>query len=84
MFDEFGGEYVGTKIQLGGYMTQNQSWQPYVTNSLVPQVPMKLRVTFDNVNPDAKTITLLRVAFEWVDSNDLNLSADFRDLPITK
>jgi TolB-like protein len=88
MLDEFGGEYVLSKTQIGGRVADMS--KPiaviggYVTNSLVSKVPMKLTITFDNLNPDAKTITLLRVTFKWVDSNDLNLNADFRDLPITK
>jgi TolB-like protein len=90
MFDEFGGEYVGKKTQISGSMTQDYAGST-VSNSLVPQVPMKLRITFDNVNPDAKTITLLRVAFKWVSGKDnygninsVNINADFKDLPITK
>jgi len=81
MFDEFGGEYVVKNTFLGSYMSQGRT---YVSNTLVPQVPMKLRVVFDNVNADAKTVNLLRIAFQWNDSNRLELNADFRGIPITK
>lgn len=85
MFDEFGGEYVVAKTQIGGYVSQNYAnFAQNVSNSLVPQVPMKLIVTFDNVNPDAKTVALLRVNFQWIDSNRVDLNTDFREVPITK
>lgn len=81
MFDEFGGEYVATSSQLGSISSRGYS---RYTNSLVSQVPMKHRVTFDNVNPDSKTVTLLRITFEWQDSNRIGLNADFRNIAITK
>ncbi|HMG75026.1 MAG TPA: FlgO family outer membrane protein [Pyrinomonadaceae bacterium] len=81
MFDESGGEYVATSSQLGSHSSRGYSTY---TNSLVSQVPMKHRVAFDNVNPDAKTVTLLRITFEWQDSNRIVLNADFRNVPITK
>jgi TolB-like protein len=81
MFDEFGGEYLVKNTRLGSYLVESYN---RVGNSLVPQVPMKLRITFDNVNPEAKSATLLRVAFQWSDSNGINLHADFRNVPITK
>jgi TolB-like protein len=81
MFDEFGGEYVVKNTHLGSYTSEGYT---YVANSLVPQVPMKLKLDFDNVNPQAQTVTLLRVAFVWQDSNRVGLNADFRNIPITK
>jgi TolB-like protein len=81
MFDESGGEYVATSSQLGSHSSRGYS---AYTNSLVSQVPMNHRVVFDNVNPDAKTVTLLRITFEWQDSNRIGLNADFRNIPITK
>lgn len=86
MFDEFGGEYGVAKIQIGGRVPKTYViiiGQP-VGNSLVPQVPMKLIITFDNVSPKAKTVTFLRVAFQWIDSNSVDLNADFRGIAITK
>lgn len=81
MFDESGGEYVATSSQLGSNTSRGYSTY---TNSLVSQVPMKHRVVFDNVNPDAKVVTLLRITFEWQDSNRIVLNADFRNISITK
>ena len=81
MFDEFGGEYVVKNTFLGTYMSEGRT---YVSNTLVPQVPMKLRVVFDNVNADAKTANLLRITFQWNDSNRVDLNADFRGVSITK
>jgi TolB-like protein len=82
MFDEFGGEYVVKKAEFGSQATNAAYYS--VSNLLVSQVPVKVRLIFENVNPDAKSVTLLRVAFEWQDSNRLNLNADFRGIPITK
>ncbi len=86
MFDESGGEYGVEKIEIGGQVSKFYPLGPGVTSSLVPQVPTKLIITFDNVSPQAKTITFLRVAFEWIDSNhvDIDINADFRGIPITK
>jgi TolB-like protein len=81
MFDETGGEYIVKNTQLGSYASKGYV---YVENILVPQVPMRLVLTFDDVNLDAKTVTLLRVAFEWQGSPAANLNADFRNVPITK
>jgi TolB-like protein len=81
MFDEFGGEYVVKNTFLGTYMSQGRT---YVSNTLVPQVPMKLRVVFDNVNAEAKTVNLLRIAFQWNDSKRVELNADFRGIGITR
>jgi TolB-like protein len=80
-FDEFGGEYVTQKILLG---TRSSDGYTYVRNILVPQVPTKLRITFDNVNPDAKLINLLRIGVVWEDSNEIKFNADLRGITIMK
>jgi TolB-like protein len=84
MLDEFGGEYGAAKVQIGGHVSQFYLIGPAVTSSLVPRVPTKLIITFDNVSPEAKTVTFLRVAFQWSDSNSVDLNADFRGIAITK
>lgn len=80
-FDEFGGEYVTQKILLG---TRSSDGFTYVRNTLVPQVPTRLRITFDNVNPDAKLINLLRIGVIWEDSNAIRFNADLRAIRIVK
>jgi TolB-like protein len=82
MVDEFGAEYIVPVAHLGS--DRSGGLQTYVRNTLVPQVPVRLRLEFNKVNPDAKKITLLRVAFKWIDSNGVDLNADFRDITITK
>ncbi len=86
MFDEFGGEYVATKIQIGGNApkTYVKILGQAVNSSLVPRVRTKLIITFDNVSAEARTATFLRVAFQWSDSNSSDLNADFRGIAITK
>lgn len=86
MFDEFGGEYGVAKIQIGGNVpkTYVKILGQAVTSSLVPRVPTKLIITFDNVSAEAKTVTFLRVAFQWSDSNSVDLNADFRGIAIAK
>lgn len=84
MFDEGGGEYFAAKAQIGGKVSQFYIIGPDVTNSLVPRVPTKLVLNFDNVSPEAKTVTLLGVNFQWIDSNSVDLNADFRGITLTK
>jgi hypothetical protein len=55
-----------------------------ITNTLVPRVPMKIRLLFANINPEAKTLALLRVYFVWKDPEGEKLSADLRDIPIIR
>lgn len=85
LVDEFGGEYVAKELQLGA--DQSEGWwaKPSAKNTLVPHVAVKLLLSFPNVNREARNITLLRTTFQWqVDSTEVQLNADFRDIPITK
>jgi hypothetical protein len=85
LFDEFGREYIIAKTQIGQHVSQNYAnMAQNVSNSLVPQVPMRLTLTFDNFTPEAKRASLLRVSFQWINSNTLDLVADFRDVEILK
>ena len=86
MFDEFGGEYVVTKVQIGNNVPKTfvKVYGQPVTSSLVPQVPTKLTISFDNVSPDARTVTFLRVQFHWFSSNSADLNAEFRGVAITR
>jgi hypothetical protein len=81
MFDEFGGEYIANNVTLGsdkvrGYM--------YLPKTLVSKIPMTMKITFDEINPEAKVITLLRIAFAWKNSRGGKISADLKNIPITR
>lgn len=88
MIDQFGGEYVPIEIRLGSKRaTRREAENRFtdITNTLVPRVPTKIRLVFDNVNPETNTIALLRVYFVLKDDpRGGKLSADLRNIPITK
>lgn len=85
MFDNLGNEYRASGQQ---YLTIRRGSVASQHLLLVPQVPTKAALKFENVNPEATTIKLLRVAFElrsndWGEPSRL-LYADFRELPIAR
>jgi len=82
MFDDLGGEYIVDDTHVGSLSAR--AWGTGASNSLVPQVPMRLKLFFDSANPEAKMITLLRVSFEWEGTKSVTLNADFRNFPLTK
>lgn len=56
-----------------------------LTNTLVPRTPMKIRLVFANVNPEANTLALLKIYFVWKDGPRLEkLSGDLRNIPIIR
>jgi TolB-like protein len=75
-FDDFGNEYFSSKVHLG-----NKASSDSVDNILVAGVPMRVVVSFDNISPNAKNITLLEIQGY---ANDKNFSAQFRNIPISK
>jgi hypothetical protein len=82
--DEFGAEYNSSDIALG---TSDDGG--IVSNTLVPRLPIKMRISFANVNPGAGTLALLRIYFSWqVDYAGWNQKrqffADLRNVPILK
>jgi TolB-like protein len=75
-FDDFGNEYFSNKIQLGNFASSRD-----VSNTLVAEVPMKVIVSFDNISPDTKNLTLLEIRCY---ANNKHFSAQFRNIPITE
>jgi TolB-like protein len=75
-FDDFGNEYFPSKVQLGNFASSS-----YVDNTLVAGVPMRVIVSFDNIIPQTKIITLLEISCEV---NNKYFSAQFRNIPISK
>lgn len=61
---------------------ENSNWLK--TTLLLPKVPTRLIMTFNDVSPEAKTITNLRFTFQWIDFNHVDLNADFRGIAIRK
>jgi len=55
-----------------------------IKNTLIPGVPMKIRIVFSDINPDAKTVAVLRIYFSWKDAEGGKLKADLRAIPITQ
>lgn len=85
LVDEFGAEYIAKELQLGADKSDGWWGKPSAKNTLVPHVAVRLVLSFPNVNREAKNISLLRTSFQWrVDSSEIQLNADFRDIPITK
>jgi len=75
-FDDFGNEYFASKIQLGNFASSRD-----VSNTLVAGVPMKVIVSFDNISPDTKNLTLLEIRCY---GNNKNFSVQFRNIPIVQ
>jgi TolB-like protein len=74
-FDDFGNEYFASKVQLGNIANTG-----YVDNILVAGVPMRVIVSFDNISPNAKNITLLEI--RCIANKDF--SAQLRNISISK
>ena len=75
-FDDFGNEYFSSKVQLGNVASSDR-----VDNTLVAGVPMRVIVSFDNISPNAKNITLLEISCQ---ANNKYFSAQIRNIPISK
>jgi TolB-like protein len=83
-FDEFGNEYTPKYVYLGS--VKGDGFDCYsLANTLVPRSPMKVRLAFADVNPEAKMIGLLRVYFVLKDDpRGGKLSVDLRNIPIMR
>jgi len=77
VFDDFGNEYITSKIQLGNFYSTKYGFQ----NKLVAGVPMKAIISFDNFSSQAKNITLLEIICH---ANNKLFSVQFRNIPITE
>jgi hypothetical protein len=92
-FDESGNEYLPKDLSLGsvgrrggipaaeqrGAVCSFGGCRP-ITNTLIPRTPMKIRIAFPSVAPDATTLTL-RVYFLFEGEK---LNADLRQVSIIK
>lgn len=76
-FDDFGNEYFASGIQLGNKALE----YGVVGSTLVAGVPMRVIVSFDNISPNAKIITLLEISCQ---ANNKYFSAQIRNIPISK
>jgi len=75
-FDDFGNEYFASKIQLGNFASSRD-----VGNTLVAGVPMKVIVSFDNISPDTKNLTLFEIRCY---ATQKDFSVQFRNIPIVQ
>jgi len=75
-FDDFGNEYFSNKIQLGNFASSRD-----VGNTLVAGVPMKVIVSFDNISPDTKNLTLFEIRCY---ATQKDFSVQFRNIPIVQ
>jgi TolB-like protein len=76
-FDDFGNEYFASGIQLGNKALEYGG----VGNTLVAGVPMRVFVSFDNISPQTKIITLLEISCQ---ANNKYFSAQLRNIPISQ
>jgi len=77
VLDDFGNEYITSKIQLGNfYSTKSEA-----ANKLVAGVPMKAVISFANISPQTKIITLLEISCR---ANNKSFSAQLRNIPIVQ
>ena len=76
IFDELGNDYTASDGQIGTERFRVSG----VSSLLVPRIPTKATLKFQNINQTATTITLLRIEF-W-GSPDFHI--DFRNPPLTK
>ncbi len=77
VFDDFGNEYITSKIQLGNFYSTKYE----LANKLVAGVPMKAVISFDNISPQTKLITLLEISCR---GNNKFFSVQLRNIPITE
>ncbi len=77
VFDNFGNEYFASKIQLGNIYSTKYRFE----NKLVAGVPMKAVISFDDISPQTKIISLLEISCQ---ANNKSFSAQFRNIPITE
>ena len=77
VLDDFGNEYISSKIQFGSFSSTKYRFE----NKLIAGVPMKAVISFDNISPDTKIITLLEIS---CNANNKFFSAQLRNIPISK
>jgi len=77
VLDDFGNEYITSKIQLGNFYSTEYE----LANKLVAGVPMKAVISFANISPQTKLITLLEISCR---ANNKSFSAQLRNIPITE
>jgi len=70
MFDNFGNESKNGKVQIA-----NSSWSAF----LVSGVPVKVRITFQNISPEASEITLLKLTIGSIRNRSY---VEYRGIPL--
>lgn len=88
IFDEFGNEYLADETSFGSKTlrdcTERGGCFATMEQTLIPHTPMRVKLTFDAINSDAKMIKVLRVIFYWEEPNKgrVNIYADLKNIPI--
>jgi hypothetical protein len=78
--DNLGGQYSVMDMWIGKNAKQVYLFETAVGNTLIPQIGMAAVLKFQNVKPNATSLSVLRIACR---SENATFNVDFRDIPIT-
>jgi TolB-like protein len=88
VFDEFGNQYLADETSFGSSTlkdcTERGGCYPSMDLTMIARVPTRVRLTFDGISPQARTVRLLRVTFTWEDPRRgrITINGDLKNIPI--
>lgn len=82
IFDETGNEYHAKRSTIGGSVSDNSYGFGVAANNLLPQVPIKASLKFENVSPEARRVTLMILTYAGQGLRGQSFKVTFRDVEI--
>lgn len=80
IMDDLGEQYAVADMWLGNSGKRFDFSGAHAGNTLIPETPMAAILKFQNVKPNATTLSVLRIACSW---EGTRFNVDFRDVPIS-